>query len=125
MGFTEEAQERLKGPPLTAMRAIIILLLLITLTGYSQNLKYPRKGTINAYDEASKGLIDPLNVWEKKEQSSLGKVVAKVYHNEEVTMLKREGSRVYIETKGKVKGWITYWFIKEFQAEAKKDPLLN
>ena len=108
------------------MRAIIIIfLLLITVTGYSQNRKYPRKGIINAYDEASKGLIDPLNIWEKKEQSPLGKIVAKVYHNEEVTMLKREGIRVHIETKSKVRGWITYWFIKEFQAEAKKDPLLN
>ena len=107
------------------MKALPVLVLLMTVTCYSQNLKYPRKGIINAYDEASKGIIDPLNVWEKKEQSSLGKVVAKVYHNEEVTLLRREGNRVYIETKGKVKGWITYWFIKEFQAEAKKDPLLN
>lgn len=106
------------------MRTITILLLLITVIGHSQTPKYPRKANINAYDEASKGLIDPINVWEKKERPG-GKVVAKVYHNEEVTMLRREGDKVYIETKGKVKGWITYWFIKEFQAEAKKDPLLN
>src|SRR5688572_5135467 len=106
------------------MRAVTILLLLITVMGYSQGVKYPKKGTIYAYDKASKGLIDPINVWEKKERPG-GRVVAKVYHNEVVTMLKREGDKVYIETKGKVKGWITYWFIKEFQAEADKDPLLN
>lgn len=103
---------------------LTIQFLTISIVGYSQKVKYPRQATIYAYDEASKGLIDPINVWQKKDTPG-GMIIDKVYHNEKITMLKREGRKVYIETKAKLKGWISYWFIKEFQAEAKKDPLLN
>jgi hypothetical protein len=106
------------------MRATTTFLVLIAVISNGQEVKYPRRATIYAYDKASKGLIDPINVWEKKEQPG-GRVVAKVYHDEPIIMLKREGRKVYIETNGKVKGWISYWFIKEFQSEANKDPVLN
>ena len=60
------------------MRAITIFLLLIIVTGYSQGVKYPKKGTIYAYDKASNGLIHPINVWEKKERPG-GQVIQLIY----------------------------------------------
>lgn len=67
--------------------------------------------TINGYDAATNTTIDPLNLWSDYQDR---KWVGKVRHGEKVYFLNREGDGVYIETQEGQKGWITYWFIKEF-----------
>jgi len=71
--------------------------------------------TIDAYDSASGGLIDPINVWDNYETRR--KIVDKVMHNEKVSMIKREGDGILIRTDRGREGWVTYFFIKEFKSK--------
>lgn len=91
---------------------------------YSQkqeNLSYEKQsteqilnipGTIDGYDPTTNTTINPLNIWEDYQTR---KFAGKVNHKEKITVLKRDGDGVFIETKEGKKGWITYWFIKELK----------
>lgn len=56
------------------------------------------------------GIIDPINVSET--YVPRGRTVAQVHPGDRVTMLRREGQGVLIQTSAGVQGWVTYWFIE-------------
>lgn len=56
------------------------------------------------------GIIDPINVSETYEPR--GRTVAQVHPGDQVTMLRREGDGILIQTSAGVQGWVTYWFIQ-------------
>lgn len=67
--------------------------------------------TINGFDLATNSIIDPINLWGNYETRTL---VGQVHHGEKVYFIKREGEGICIETKSGIKGWVTYFFISEF-----------
>ncbi|MGC1241586.1 MAG: hypothetical protein WA874_08355, partial [Chryseosolibacter sp.] len=69
--------------------------------------------TINGYDADSKSIIERINLWNNYETRR--RVVGQVRHGEKVVLLKRMGDGVFIETSAGVRGWLTYWFIKEYE----------
>ncbi len=80
-------------------------------TNRTINKDYGRQLTIDGWDPASKSVIDPLNLWKDYQSRTYA---GKVRHGEIVTLVKREGDGVLIETKSGLRGWITYFFIKEY-----------
>ncbi|HEY3404957.1 MAG TPA: hypothetical protein VGK59_16320 [Ohtaekwangia sp.] len=68
--------------------------------------------TIDGRDPATGDIIDPLNLWANYETRTYAR---KVGHGEIVTLIKREGDGVLIETESGQRGWITYFFIKEYK----------
>lgn len=77
----------------------------------SAQTKLPVTLTIDGYDAASKTIIQRINLWNNYETRA--RVVGQVSHGEKVTLIKRVGDGVFVETKAGLKGWLTYWFIKE------------
>ena len=69
--------------------------------------------TMSGYDQASGTTIDPINVWD--DYQTRAHVVATVRNGEKVTLIRRSGDGVQIETASGARGWVTYWFIKELQ----------
>lgn len=69
--------------------------------------------TINGYDEATKEIIPRINLWNNYETRE--RIVGQVRHGQKVVLIKRVGDGVMIETTSGMKGWLTYWFIKEYQ----------
>jgi hypothetical protein len=70
--------------------------------------------TINASDGTG-GTIDPINVWAT--YTPRGRTVARVHGGDTVTMLRRDGDGVLIETSDGTQGWVTYWFINGLKKE--------
>lgn len=68
--------------------------------------------TIDGYDADSKSIIQRINLWDNYETRA--RIVGQVSHGEEVVLIKRVGDGVYVETRSGLKGWLTYWFIKEY-----------
>lgn len=81
------------------------------------NAELERKLTIDGYDPAVGDIIDPINLWENYDTRTYA---GKLRHGEIVTLIRREGDGVFIQKKSGLKGWVTYFFIKEFNEEAKK-----
>ena len=81
------------------------------------NAKDGRKVTIDAFDPATGDIIDPINLWGNYGTRT---IAGKLKHGETVTMIRREGDGVFIQKKSGLRGWVTYFFIKEFNEEAKK-----
>lgn len=81
------------------------------------NAELGRKLTIDGYDPAVGDIIDPINLWENYDTRTYA---GKLRHGEIVTLIRREGDRVFIQKKSGSRGWVTYFFIKEFNEEAKK-----
>ena len=54
-----------------------------------------------------------INLWDNYQTRS--RVVARVPHGEQVKFIRRSGDGILIETKSGQRGWVTYWFIKEFK----------
>jgi hypothetical protein len=69
--------------------------------------------TINGFDPATNQVIDPINLWSEYYPSKKysGKVV---HHEQKVTLVRRQGDGVLIETLSGDQGWVTYFFIKEY-----------
>ena len=76
-----------------------------------------RKLTIDGYDPAVGDIIDPINLWENYDTRTYA---GKLRHGEIVTLIRREGDGVFIQKKSGLRGWVTYFFIREFNEEAKK-----
>ena len=60
--------------------------------------------------------IDPMKevyVWKSYNERHLG-TVGSCKHGVRVKLLKREGNKLFIETKNGKQGWITDWFTKEY-----------
>ena len=73
--------------------------------------------TMDGVDTTGKDLkyiVSKINLWKDYNNRGAG-VTGSVSHGEKVKLLRREGDRVQIETKDKIKGWVTYYFIKEFK----------
>jgi hypothetical protein len=68
--------------------------------------------TIDGYDRASKSVIPRINLWNDYETRA--RVVGQVSDSEKVLLIKRVGDGVLVETHTGVRGWLTYWFIKEY-----------
>ena len=71
-----------------------------------------KSGTIDGYDPASESIIDPINLWSDYETRVYA---GKVRHGEKVKIIKRVGDGVLIEKQNGKRGWLTYFFIKEFK----------
>ena len=71
-----------------------------------------REGFIDGYDPHTGSIIDPINVWKDYEDRTFA---GKVNHGEKVTLLRRVGDGVLIETSSGLTGWVTYFFIKDFK----------
>ncbi len=65
--------------------------------------------TIDGTDDVG-DVIPELNLWENYQTRTWA---GRVKHGEKVFFIRREGDGVLVETKSGLKGWITYWFIKE------------
>jgi hypothetical protein len=76
-----------------------------------------RKSTVDGYDPSVGDIIDPINLWENYQTRTYA---GKLRHGEIVTLIRREGDGVLIEKNSGLRGWVTYFFIKEFNDEAKK-----
>jgi hypothetical protein len=81
------------------------------------DLNYGKELTIDGWDPASQTVIDPINLWTSYENRTYA---GKVRHGEKVWYVKREGDGVLVETKSGKRGWVTYFFIKEFRTEKNK-----
>jgi hypothetical protein len=81
------------------------------------NAELGRKLTVDGYDPAIGGIIDPINLWENYATRTYA---GKLRHGEIVTLIRREGDGVFVQKKSGLRGWVTYFFIKEFNEEAKK-----
>ena len=77
---------------------------------------YGKELTMDGWDPASQTAIDPINLWTNYENRTYA---GKVHHGEKVWYVKREGDGVLIETKSGNRGWVTYFFIKEFKKDKK------
>ena len=69
-----------------------------------------KKVTMNGYDPVTKTIISPINLWKNYQTRAYA---GKVSHGEKITLIRREGDAVLVETSSGVQGWVTYWFIKE------------
>ncbi len=76
------------------------------------NPDYGKPLTIDGRDPATGDIIDPINLWENYETRTYA---GKVSHGQQVYLVKREGDGVLIETKNGLRGWVTYFFIKEYK----------
>lgn len=76
--------------------------------------EYGRELTIDGWDPATNSIIDPLNLWENYETRTYA---GKVRHGNKVWYVRRNGDGILIETKSGQRGWITYFFIREFKNE--------
>lgn len=71
-----------------------------------------RTVTIDGKDPAGGDIIDPINIWENYRTRTYA---GRVKHGQKVTVIKRVGDGVLIETKAGLRGWVTYFFIKEYK----------
>lgn len=84
-----------------------------------------KKVKINSWDNATYKFLD-VPVWRIYKQSTAGTLSNGDY----VTLLdidvdSNEGKNAKIRTKNGLVGYITYWYIDEFEEAKKIDPLLN
>jgi hypothetical protein len=70
--------------------------------------------TLDGWDPASQTTISPINIWKDYNDRAKG-VAGTGRHGEQVRYIRRSGDGVLIETKAGVRGWVTYWFIKELK----------
>lgn len=93
--------------------AIVVVLVVLGIAIALQNGSRPAPAgqlvTVSGSDGQG-GIIDPINVW--ADYKTRSKVVAKVHPGDQVTMLRRDGDGILIETKAGDQGWVTYWFIE-------------
>lgn len=69
--------------------------------------------TLDGYDSGE--LVTPvINLWKDYDNRAAG-VAGKAKHGQKVEMIERKGDGVLIETDSGVKGWVTYYFIKELK----------
>jgi hypothetical protein len=66
-------------------------------------------------DDGTGGIIDPINV--SATYKPRGATVARVHPGDKVTMLRRDGDGVLIQTSDGTQGWVTYWFIVGLKKE--------
>lgn len=74
--------------------------------------KLPRRRivTIDGTDNDAGDVIQDINLWENYQTRTWA---GRVKHGQKVYFIRREGDGVLVETKSGLKGWVTYWFIKE------------
>ena len=70
--------------------------------------------TIDASELKIGFIYGPVYLWKDKDKRKRG-TNGKVKHGDTVTVLKRKGDYVWIESAEGKKGWCNYQFIKEFQ----------
>lgn len=68
--------------------------------------------TIDGYDPDSNSIIERINLWSNYETRT--RIVGQVAHGEKVFLVKRAGDGVLVERRDGLRGWLTYWFIKEY-----------
>lgn len=88
---------------------IVVFGIAIAFQNGSRPAPAPQLVTVSGSDGQG-GIIDPINVSETYEPR--GRTVAQVHPGDRVTMLRREGKGVLIQTSAGVQGWVTYWFIE-------------
>jgi hypothetical protein len=69
-----------------------------------------RTVTIDGTDPDVGVVIQEINLWKNYQTRTWA---GRVKHGQKVYFIKREGDGVLVETKSGLKGWVTYWFIKE------------
>ncbi len=57
-------------------------------------------------------IIDPINLWSSYETRSFAGTVR---HGEKVKFIRRDGDGILLETRTGQRGWVTYFFIKEYK----------
>lgn len=70
--------------------------------------------TLDGYDAATGITIQKINLWKDYNNRRAG-ISATAQHGEKVKLIRREGDGVLVETKAGKRGWVTYYFIKEFK----------
>jgi hypothetical protein len=70
--------------------------------------------TMDGYDPDTNTTIQKINIWNNYETRTFA---GQVQNGEKVFFIRRQGDGVFIETKSGVKGWVTYFFIKEFNVK--------
>ncbi len=68
--------------------------------------------TLDGQDEGI--TIKEIRLW-KDYNNRMSGVATTASHGEKVTFIRREGDGVLVETKNKIRGWVTYYFVKEFK----------
>lgn len=87
--------------------------------GGKKNLARPvraQTGAINAYDPATKTIIDPITIFMDYDNRNLG-ITGETRHGEKVVILETTGTGtphgVKIKTASGVVGWVSNWFVTE------------
>ena len=70
--------------------------------------------TLDGYDPASETTIQEIRLWKDYENRAAG-VAGKARHGQKVQMIERKGDCVLIETDIGIRGWVTYYFVKELK----------
>jgi ABC-type Fe3+-hydroxamate transport system substrate-binding protein len=70
--------------------------------------------TLDGYDKDAGIIVTPINLWKDYNDRSAG-IAAKGQHGERVKLIRRSGDGVQIELQSGEKGWVTYYFIKEYK----------
>ena len=70
--------------------------------------------TLDGYDAEAKITVHEINLWKEYENRAAG-VAGTAKHGQQVQMIERKGDGVLVETDSGVKGWVTYYFIKELK----------
>jgi hypothetical protein len=73
-----------------------------------------RQVTIDGYDSEAGVIVDRVNLWKSYKDRTKG-IAGAVSHGDRVKMLEQSGDGVLIESRTGVRGWVTYFFIKELK----------
>jgi len=96
------------------MRYVLLLLAIVVIVGCSPALTEPvvQQVTIYGYDSTGYQLGE-VNVWD--DYARRERLVAQLHDGDKVGMVRREKPGVLIETSDGTRGWVSEWYIKEFQ----------
>jgi hypothetical protein len=89
-----------------------------TISGYkatpSRSTPTPWYVTLDGYDKAAGITVQTINVWKDYNDRNAG-TVGTGRHGEKVEVVRRSGDGVQIELSNGKRGWVTYYFIREFK----------
>ena len=74
-----------------------------------------RQVTMDGYDADTGVTVDPINLWRDYRDRMGRGTSGQARHGEKVTLIRREGNGVLVETDEGTHGWATYYFIRELK----------